>query len=138
MAMVPRVTTESAHPRHVRPGDDDPRHEDDDESRKDHSRVDDQGSHPIALFPLELEPAPRAVGAHGEVAAENARAPHRGQRRRSPRPTLVAADAVSGLAHGGEAIVGLVTDDRMARLRREYEAIGLVENEMAPDPFIAV
>jgi pyridoxamine 5'-phosphate oxidase len=29
----------------------------------------------------------------------------------------------------------LVTDDRIARLRREYEALGLVEVEMSPDPF---
>jgi pyridoxamine 5'-phosphate oxidase len=38
------------------------------------------------------------------------------------------------VAHSGEAIVGGVTDDRIARLRREYEARGLVEGEMAVDP----
>ncbi len=38
------------------------------------------------------------------------------------------------MAHTGEAIVGRVTDDRIARLRREYEARGLVEGEMAADP----
>jgi pyridoxamine 5'-phosphate oxidase len=39
------------------------------------------------------------------------------------------------VAHIGEAIVGSVTDDRIARLRREYEARGLVEGEMAANPY---
>ena len=33
------------------------------------------------------------------------------------------------------AIVAPVLDDRAARLRSEYEALGLVEADMAPDPF---
>jgi pyridoxamine 5'-phosphate oxidase len=39
------------------------------------------------------------------------------------------------LAHTSEAIVGSVTDDRIARLRCEYEAQGLVERAMAADPY---
>jgi pyridoxamine 5'-phosphate oxidase len=39
------------------------------------------------------------------------------------------------MAHTGEAIVGSVTDDRIARLRREYEAQGLLEGAMAVDPY---
>jgi pyridoxamine 5'-phosphate oxidase len=34
-----------------------------------------------------------------------------------------------------EAIVAPVIDDRVMRIRRDYESAGLIESEMAPDPF---
>lgn len=125
--------TQHQWPWDVRPGDDHQSAKRDQEGREDHSGVDDHGADPVSGLSLEPQTTGRTVGMHPEPTLKNLGTTAR---------TLSSQGATKHCSAASRRVMSHVVDyrrsviaDEVARLRLEYETAGLVESEMAEDPF---